>query len=159
VQFGYSYQTQLGCLTICAAVDSIVALNFGAIPPGIVKAETALIRETYRQLTQYLNGMRRDFDLPLNPRGTAFQHNVWMILQTIPYGQTRTYRQIAAEVGNPQAARAVGMANNRNPLPILIPCHRVIGADGSLTGYGGGLAIKRALLELERNALHFYSIV
>lgn len=145
----YSYHTALGTITIFSDGQSIIRLAFG--PAGAnVAAETPLLREAYLQIAQYLGGTRFDFDLPLNPQGTAFQHQVWRTLQAIPYGQTRTYRQIAAEVGNPQAARAVGMANNRNPLPILIPCHRVIGADGSLTGYASGLALKQALLKLER---------
>ena len=91
----------------------------------------------------------RSFDLPLDPRGTSFQRRVWAALTAIPWGETRTYAQIAAAVGSPRAVRAVGQANHRNPIPILIPCHRVVGADGTLTGYGGGLELKRKLLELE----------
>ena len=99
----------------------------------------------------YLSGERRTFDLPLAPEGTAFQKAVWAELEKIPYGETRSYGQIAAQVGNAKACRAVGMANHRNPIPIFIPCHRVIGADGSLTGYGGGLDCKKVLLRLEHN--------
>lgn len=106
-----------------------------------------------RQLDGYFAGTRRDFDLPLAPEGTPFQLRVWEALRTIPYGRTWSYRELAAAVGNVQAVRAVGLANGRNPLPIVIPCHRVIGSDGSLTGYGGGLPVKRALLALERRVL------
>lgn len=104
---------------------------------------------TEKQLGQYFSGKRRAFDLPLSPHGTDFQRRVWKALQTIPYGQTISYAELARRVGNPKASRAVGLANGRNPLSIIVPCHRVIGADGSLTGYGGGLAIKAFLLRLE----------
>ncbi len=103
-----------------------------------------------RQLDEYFAGTRRTFDFPLAPAGTPFQLQVWEALLQIPYGETWSYRQLAAAVGNVQAVRAVGLANGRNPLPIVIPCHRVIGSNGSLTGYGGGLATKQALLALER---------
>jgi len=101
------------------------------------------------QLDEYFEGKRRAFDLQLRPEGTAFQKSVWSILQTIPYGKTITYKDIALELGNLAAIRAVGRANGSNPIPIIIPCHRVIGADGSLTGFGGGLPLKQALLKLE----------
>lgn len=104
------------------------------------------------QLTEYFAGRRREFDLPLSPAGTAFQQKVWQALQQIPYGETRSYGQVAEAVGNPKASRAVGMANHQNPIPILIPCHRVIGADGKLVGYGGGLNIKETLLCLEQDS-------
>lgn len=102
------------------------------------------------QLREYLLGVRKTFDLPIKPAGTSFQLAVWHALTEIPYGETRTYGQIAAAIGNPKASRAVGMACNRNPLWIVIPCHRVVGSNGSLTGYEGGLPMKRALLELEQ---------
>ena len=105
------------------------------------------------QLREYFDGKRRHFELQLAATGTRFQLAVLTALQTIPHGETRSYRDIAEQVGRPQAVRAVGAANGRNPLPIVIPCHRVIGADGSLTGFGGGLAAKRFLLELEGVAL------
>ncbi len=101
------------------------------------------------QLLDYLAGKRTTFDLPLCPRGTAFQCEVWQTLAQIPFGETWTYAQLAARIGKPSAMRAVGAANGRNPLPIVLPCHRVIGADGSLTGFGGGLPTKLALLRLE----------
>ena len=101
------------------------------------------------QLREYFAGARRTFDLPLAPHGTAFQQRVWAALRAIPYGETCTYGELAAAIGSPNASRAVGMANHRNPIPIIIPCHRVIGANGTLTGYAGGLEIKRKLLALE----------
>jgi methylated-DNA-[protein]-cysteine S-methyltransferase len=115
-----------------------------------VTREDAILREARRQLDDYFDGRRHVFDLPLAPRGTAFQQRVWMALRDIAYGRTISYAQLAATLGMPPATRAVGAANGRNPLPIVVPCHRVIGADGSLTGFGGGLPTKRYLLGLER---------
>ena len=111
--------------------------------------ETPLLRVARTQLLEYLSGARRSFDLPLDPAGTAFQRSVWEALRAIPYGQTRTYGEMAAAVGRPRAVRAVGQANHVNPLPIFIPCHRVVGKNGALTGYAGGLDLKGALLALE----------
>lgn len=105
--------------------------------------------ETRAQLVEYFSGRRRDFDLRLNPQGSSFERIVWERLQAIPYGATVSYGAIAGELGLTNGARAVGRANGANPIPIIIPCHRVIGMDGTLTGYGGGLPLKRALLELE----------
>jgi len=113
-----------------------------------------LLQKASRQLDEYFNGKRTVFDLPLLPHGTDFQLKVWKALQTIPYGQTRSYGQIAAITGNPKASRAVGMANNRNPIAVIIPCHRVIGHDGSLTGYAGGLELKQKLLGLEKSVIN-----
>ena len=112
--------------------------------------DVAALQPAIDQLAAYFAGDRREFDLKLNPAGTDFQRDVWNALSAIPYGETRSYGEIAAQVGKPRAARAVGMANNRNPIAVIVPCHRVIGADGSLTGYGGGLGRKELLLELER---------
>ncbi|HEX6202826.1 MAG TPA: methylated-DNA--[protein]-cysteine S-methyltransferase [Thermoanaerobaculia bacterium] len=113
------------------------------------RRDPARCRAVAAQLADYFAGRRRDFDLPLAPRGSAFQRAVWDELRRVPYGATVSYGELAARLGRPGASRAVGGANNRNPLPIVVPCHRVIGADGSLTGYGGGLDRKRALLALE----------
>ena len=110
------------------------------------------LREAKRQLVQYFEGERRDFDLPLAPAGTAFQRRVWGELSRIPYGETVSYGELARRIGRPTASRAVGAANGRNPLAIVVPCHRVIGADGTLVGYGGGLPVKEALLAHERGA-------
>lgn len=107
-------------------------------------------RAARRQFGEYFAGDRHTFDLPLNPAGTPFQLQVWDALRTIPYGEVRSYRDIAEQIGRPTASRAVGMANGRNPISVIVPCHRVIGASGSLTGYGGGLERKRSLLDLEK---------
>jgi methylated-DNA-[protein]-cysteine S-methyltransferase len=120
--------------------------------PGFDTAETPLIKKAAAQLAEYFKGKRRAFDLPLALHGTDFQISVWKALQTIPAGETRSYKDIAALIGNPKAVRAVGMANNRNPVVIIVPCHRVIGSDGSLTGYGGGLPTKQYLLNLEKGS-------
>lgn len=109
-----------------------------------------VLAEAARQLKAYFAGARRDFDLPLRPAGTAFQRATWRTLATIPYGETISYAELARRIDRPRAVRAVGAANGRNPLPIVLPCHRVIGSDGALTGYGGGLPLKRWLLDLER---------
>lgn len=111
-----------------------------------------LLAQAEEELNEYFAGVRRSFTVPLAPKGTAFQQAVWAQLLAIPYGETRTYGQLAAALGRPMASRAVGGACHANPIGILIPCHRVVGADGTLTGYAGGLEIKRYLLELERGA-------
>jgi methylated-DNA-[protein]-cysteine S-methyltransferase len=108
-----------------------------------------------RQLAEYFAGERRDFDLPLAPEGTPFERSVWDELRKIPFGETRSYGEIAQAIGRPGAARAVGRANGANPIPIVVPCHRVIGSDGSLTGFGGGLEAKSRLLEIEGRRLPF----
>ena len=113
------------------------------------EGSNAVLDETRRQLDEYFGGSRRSFDLPLAPRGTGFQQQVWLALRDIPYGETISYAQLARRLDMPTATRAVGAANGRNPLPIVVPCHRVIGADGSLTGFGGGLPTKQFLLRLE----------
>ncbi|MEW5984756.1 MAG: methylated-DNA--[protein]-cysteine S-methyltransferase [Acidobacteriota bacterium] len=117
--------------------------------PGWVE-DAGRFDDVRTQLGGYFAGTLRAFDLSLAPRGTPFQRSVWMALRDIPYGETISYAELATRVGNPRAVRAVGAANGRNPLPIVVPCHRVIGADGSLVGFGGGLDVKRALLDLER---------
>lgn len=114
--------------------------------------------EVRRQLEEYFAGERETFDLPLAPRGTAFEKSVWNELSRIPYGETRSYAEIARAIGRPGAARAVGRANGANPIPIVVPCHRVIGANGSLTGFGGGLEVKSLLLEIEGASLPFTKI-
>ena len=111
------------------------------------------LKEVIRQLHAYFAGKLEDFDIPLAPEGTDFQKKVWKRLCDIPYGETISYGQLAQRIGNPNASRAVGLANGSNPIPIIIPCHRVIGSNGKLTGYGGGLPIKEKLLALERRQL------
>jgi methylated-DNA-[protein]-cysteine S-methyltransferase len=115
----------------------------------VCDAGAGALPQTAHQLEEYFGGKRRDFDLPMRLAGTEFQRRVWQHLTDIRYGQTMSYGELARRVGNPKASRAVGLANGRNPIPILVPCHRVIGADGSLTGYGGGLERKRWLLAHE----------
>ena len=119
---------------------------------GIInEASDRITEQAARELDEYFAGKRRIFTVPTFAEGTAFQRSVWAALSLIPYGETRSYGQIAESIGNPKACRAVGNANNRNPIMIIIPCHRVIGADNTLVGYGGGLDVKRKLLELEKN--------
>ena len=115
-------------------------------------AEHRVLREAVRQLEFYFRGQLREFDLPLDSGGTAFQRSVWSALRAIPYGETRSYRDVAREIGRPAAVRAVVAANGANPIPVIVPCHRVIASDGSLCGFGGGLEIKRKLLLLERQS-------
>ena len=152
MKYCWQYELPVGQVTIAETREAISHLVYNGETrlSGYEAKETTLIKETAKQLNEYFSGKRRSFDLPLCLSGTPFQKSVWTALQTIPYGETRSYGQIAMQIGNPKAARAVGMANNRNPVSVIVPCHRVIGADGSLTGYGGGLHIKRCLLELEQ---------
>jgi methylated-DNA-[protein]-cysteine S-methyltransferase len=112
--------------------------------------DRGLLKEPVRQLTAYFKGRLKAFDVPVVPAGTPFQRAVWLQLQAIPYGETISYSELARRLGNPRAVRAVGLANGSNPISIIIPCHRVIGSNGSLVGYGGGLPTKQALLALER---------
>ena len=144
----------VGTLTVAATDAGLHAIEFPrnrhpADREGWTEGGHALIDLAARQLDEYFAAGRRAFDLPLAPRGTDFQRTVWMTLAGIGYGETISYSQLAQRVGKPTAMRAVGAANGRNPLPIVLPCHRVIGADGSLTGFGGGLPTKQFLLELE----------
>ena len=120
------------------------------LPESVEIRETELLLEAASQIEEYLDGDLKEFSIPIAFRGTDFVEKVWSALRDIPYGETRSYKEIAEMIGSPKAARAVGMANNRNPLPIVVPCHRVIGAGGKMVGYRGGLSIKQQLLELER---------
>ena len=130
--------------------NSIIEIQMNKkIEEQISQKDTPLLKETEKQLLEYLEGKRKAFDVPLNPKGTKFMKEVWTALQEIPYGQTRTYGQIAKRIGKPKAARAVGMANHRNPIPIITPCHRVIGSNGKLVGYALGMEMKEFLLTLE----------
>ena len=122
-------------------------------PDPAWREDAAPLTETIRQLQAYFAGDLENFNLPLAPQGTPFQMEVWQRLRNIPYGQTISYGELARRIGNPKASRAVGLANGSNPIPIVIPCHRVIGSNGKLTGYGGGLPIKEKLLALERHQL------
>ena len=144
----YYYDTYAGKIGIAEEDGAITDIVFKTIDCPV--EETELIRETKRQLDEYFAGKRKDFDVPTRLNGTEFQKRVWLALRDIPYGKTASYKDVAAAVGCPKGYRAVGMANNRNPISIIYPCHRVVGSDGSLTGYGGGLDVKAKLLELER---------
>jgi methylated-DNA-[protein]-cysteine S-methyltransferase len=146
----------VGELSLVATDQALVALvwrrqGHGRVPfaESIEDPSHPLLRNTARQLAEYFAGKRREFELELEFRGTDFQRSVWSALLTIPYGETRSYAQIAEQIGNPAAVRAVGAANGRNPISIIAPCHRVIGMNGSLTGFGGGLDAKAHLLALE----------
>ena len=138
--------TPAGDITLVAAGDVLVEARFGGVP---VSDASATLDMAERELQEYFAGKRRTFDVPLKLHGTDFQMLVWNALIEIPFGETRSYLDIARDIGKEKACRAVGRANNHNPLPIFIPCHRVIGKDGSLTGYAGGLDMKRHLLQLE----------
>lgn len=148
----YFYPTELGKIGIAENGSAITDLWFEGeqTPQNAVVRETELLRDAGKQLQAYLSGALKEFSLPLAPAGTEFMLRVWASLLSIPYGETRTYKEVARSIGNEKACRAVGLANNRNPISIFIPCHRVIGANGSLVGYGGGLDIKEHLLKLER---------
>jgi methylated-DNA-[protein]-cysteine S-methyltransferase len=147
---GFYYETKLGKLGIVEDGEGITHVFFGEITiKEITLKETTLLKEAKRQLDEYLDGNRQAFQLKLKPEGTEFRKKVWGALLNIPYGKTVSYKDIAKAVGNEKAARAVGMANNKNPIPIFIPCHRVIGSNGDLVGYAGGLDIKKKLLNLE----------
>jgi methylated-DNA-[protein]-cysteine S-methyltransferase len=144
----------VGTLTLAATDDGLHAIEFPrnrhpANRAGWTEGQHPVLDLAARQLDEYFAATRRAFDLPLAPRGTDFQRTVWLALAGIAYGETVSYAQLSQRVGKPTAMRAVGAANGRNPLPIVLPCHRVIGADGSLTGFGGGLPTKQFLLELE----------
>ena len=154
----HDFDTPIGALRVVGDDQRIVRVdlpNAAAHAPDPAwqeqrRALPAALRAAKRQLAEYFNGARRDFDLPLAPDGTVFQRRVWDQLRRIPFAETISYGELALRIGKPTASRAVGAANGRNPLAIVVPCHRVIGADGALTGYGGGLPIKEALLALER---------
>lgn len=146
------YPFPFGRLKIGYEGDTVTLLKRTDEPTG-GEGRTPLTDLAFGQISEYLEGRRREFDFPYLLRGTEFQQKVWRALCAIPYGETRTYGEIAAAVGNPRAARAVGMANHENKILIAVPCHRVIGADGSLVGYGSGLDMKQALLRLEKESV------
>jgi methylated-DNA-[protein]-cysteine S-methyltransferase len=139
----------LGELLLAGDGDALTAVHMDGSPGPGWRRDPGFFREAAEQLRSYFAGELREFDLPLDPHGTPFQRRVWAALREIPYGSTISYAELAAAVGRPGAARAVGAANGRNPIAVVIPCHRVIGASGALTGYGGGLGRKRLLLDLE----------
>jgi len=147
------FVTDIGTLGITEKAGAITRLLLPGEPSfsNHLESMTPTLEEARRQLLEYFQGHRKMFDLPLAMTGTKFMRSVWQSLLTIPYGQTRSYGDIARMIGNKNACRAVGMANHRNPIAIIVPCHRVIGANGQLVGYGGGLKVKSYLLELEKH--------
>lgn len=153
------FESPLGVITMVAEDDELCGLYFDAqrhLPDTAAfgaRSEARVLASVREQLAAYFQGGLREFDVPVRMRGTPFQQRVWEELRAIPYGETASYGELAARVGHPGAARAVGAANGRNPVGIIVPCHRVIGSAGKLVGYGGGLDRKRALLNLERGGL------
>jgi len=148
--FTMTYQSPIGPLYLAEQDGAITHLKF--TPVTGEAAETPLLKRAAEQLDAYFAGTLKEFDLPLAPKGTPFQTRCWLELQKIPYGVTWSYKMLAEAADSPKGYRAVGLANNRNPISIFIPCHRVVGASGGLTGYGGGLSNKAFLLELEEQA-------
>lgn len=143
------HQSPVGLLRLSSDDAGLRGIHFVRDTIPETSTDCELLRRTARELDEYFAGVRREFDIPLSLHGTPFQKRVWAALLQIPYGQTRSYAEVAAMAGSPKACRAVGMANHNNPVSILVPCHRVINADGGLGGYGGGLDTKRFLLKLE----------
>ena len=154
MKYAYCYQSPIGSLRIIETDDKIIGVDFfDKLSKEHTQMETDLIKKTYQQLLEYFAGKRQTFSIDIKLIGTPFQIAVWNQLIKIPYGQTCSYKYIAQRIDKPTAFRAVGMANNRNPISIIVPCHRVIGADGKLVGYGGGLDVKAKLLDLEKSVL------
>lgn len=146
------YKSPVGKLLLAGDTDGLQSVQFECnihVEENWIE-KNQFFTETTNQFNQYFNKQRKVFNLKLNPIGTTFQKQVWFRLQQIPFGETKYYAEIAQEIGNPKAARAIGMANNKNPIPIIIPCHRVIGKNGSLTGFASGLDVKQVLLNLEK---------
>lgn len=155
MKYIYYYNFPIGQLGIAEDGNGITDIFFKRedrdLKDSLEECETELIQKAKQQLDEYFAGTRREFSLPLSLKGTEFQIKDWEALCTIPYGETRSYKEIAIQIGNSKACRAVGLANNRNPVLIVVPCHRVIGHNGKLVGYGGGLDVKEKLLNLEKN--------
>ena len=151
MRYGKYVDSIIGRLYIVEEDDCLVELGTGMAQAEdcLLETGTPLLEKTATQLREYFAGVRREFDIPTCGKGTDFQQKVWKALCEIPFGETRTYGQIAAAIGQPKASRAVGGACNKNPIMIVVPCHRVIGANGKLVGFGGGLALKKCLLRLE----------
>ena len=151
----YSFQSPIGFLTICEQDNQLIRLYLDNPDRGILQSRnfeyhSDFLHEVYHQLNEYFAGKRKIFDLPVDGKGTAFQKAVWRELQKIPYGETRSYEDIAVAIGNKKAVRAIGQANGRNPIMIVVPCHRVIRKNGDISGFACGVEAKRYLLNLER---------
>lgn len=154
------HETPIGPLTLSANEHGLTRIRFGLVPSDQPYSETPqfpLLIQALQELREYFAGTRRSFEVPLAASGSDFQLRVWAALCQIPYGQTYSYGEIADAIGQPGAARAVGMANNKNPLPIMVPCHRVIGGNGKLVGFNGGLTLKQQLLALEQPQSQLFS--
>lgn len=150
----FYYETDLGIIGIKDNKKAITEIFYAKMKINDNIKETDLIKECYKQLKEYLQGERRVFDVPIEFNGTKFQNTVWKELLKIPYGETRSYKDIAVAIGNEKACRAIGMANNKNPISIIVPCHRVLGSNGKLVGYAGGLDIKEKLLNIEKRVVN-----
>ena len=145
------YKSPVGELLIVCTETALLSLGVRKEQESAEdKENNPVVQQTIKELEEYFAGNRKVFTVPLDLRGTEFQKKVWEALREIPYGETRSYKEIAEKIGNPKASRSVGMANHRNPIGIVVPCHRVVGANGKLTGYAGGIPMKQALLELEK---------
>lgn len=148
--YKYYYKTPVGIMCIKENDGYITEIHMGKDSDTVEEIETKLIRKTYEEIMRYFSKKRKSFDIPIKLEGTEFQKRVWDALIQIPYGKTCTYKDIAEKIGNPKACRAVGGANNKNPIMIIVPCHRVIGKNGDLVGYAGGIEVKQKLLDLEQ---------
>lgn len=143
------YTSPIGEISIIEEENKIIEISFG-VKLEIKQGSSLLLEETKNELQEYFDGKRMEFDIPIKLNGTDFYKKVWNELKKIPYGETRSYGEIAEKIGNPKASRAVGMANHNNPISIIVPCHRVVGKNNKLVGYAGGLDKKKYLIELER---------
>lgn len=151
MKYAFRYSTCAGDVVIVEDGNSVTAIFFGSdIPPDSVYSETPLLKKACSQILEYLRGDRLEFSLPIKLEGTDFQRSVWNALLSIPYGETKSYSEIASAVGNPSSQRAVGSACSRNPILLVVPCHRVVSASGATSGYAAGVALKEKLLELEK---------
>ena len=147
----FCYDTEIGTIKISEKEGKVIGLVFSdSKKENEIEKETDSIIKTYMQLKEYLSGKRKNFGIEIEMIGTEFQKKVWKELLNIPYGETRSYKDIATAIGNKKACRAVGNANNKNPIAIIVPCHRVVGINGSMTGYAGGIDIKEKLLKIEK---------
>ncbi len=149
--YGKSFMSPIGMITLEADENALLSVKFGSTDKEYVPNSIAAL--ALEEITEYFRGNLKNFTVPYKLCGTDFQKNVWAALTEIPYGETVSYEDIAIRIGNPKACRAVGMANNKNRLPIIVPCHRVIGKNGSLTGYAGGIEIKKLILNIERQKI------
>ncbi|MEZ8098937.1 methylated-DNA--[protein]-cysteine S-methyltransferase [Vibrio bivalvicida] len=150
-----TYTSPLGIMTLQADDDGLLGAWFETQTTqpnnlGAYKENDPILTKAIKQLEEYFSGFRTEFELPISAKGTVFQQKVWQVLTTIPFGETCSYQDLANAIGNPKAVRAVGLANGKNPVSVIVPCHRVIGKSGKLTGYAGGVEIKAKLLELEK---------